>query len=304
MATTTATKGRASKPADTTPTPPAPGSVKDKEVQRIAAACLKPFEAGEVKFRPGGKPYNNRCLALAYVDARVVQDRLDEVFGINGWQDEYEYLPDGNVLCKLDVWMHDEWVHKSDVGGQSEQDDAGDRMKSAVSDSLKRAAVKLGIGRYLYRLGQSWANVEVGQNGKVRGFTNQLFLDPETGKVIEKQKSSSKAPGNGNNGTAPSAPAAPSSAEQPKPPPANGQEFVDRLAAYEAKLAKQGLCKKDELLSFVAKSIPKRPEGVALEDWKDQAAFEKAGEAVKKFEAQARAAKEKAKSRAPAKRSA
>jgi hypothetical protein len=39
-----------------------------------------------------------------------------------------------------------------DVGGPSEQPDEGDRVKAAFSDALKRAAVKFGIGRYLYRL--------------------------------------------------------------------------------------------------------------------------------------------------------
>src|SRR5690606_5926758 len=42
----------------------------------------------------------------------------------------------------------------------SEQKDQGDRRKAAVSDALKRAAVKFGIGRYLYRLPQQWVDYD------------------------------------------------------------------------------------------------------------------------------------------------
>src|SRR5438094_5089004 len=47
-----------------------------------------------------------------------------------------------------------------DVGGQSEQPDEGDRRKAAFSDALKRAAVKFGIGRYLYRLPAQWVDYD------------------------------------------------------------------------------------------------------------------------------------------------
>jgi hypothetical protein len=38
--------------------------------------------------------------------------------------------------------------------------DDGDKLKAAVSDGLKRAAVKLGIGRYLYRLPRQWVDYD------------------------------------------------------------------------------------------------------------------------------------------------
>src|SRR5881275_1046881 len=58
----------------------------------------------------------------------------------------------GSMMCRLRLRLGDEWVTKVDVGGPSEQPDGGDRLKAAFSDALKRAAVKFGIGRYLYRL--------------------------------------------------------------------------------------------------------------------------------------------------------
>jgi hypothetical protein len=115
-------------------------------VEAIKRALAEPFEPGEVKWKPQTVS-GNRALAVAFVDARVIQDRLDEVLGVEGWSDDYECLPDGSVVCRLRLRLGEEWVTKVDVGGPSEQQDSGDRMKAAFSDSLKRAAVKFGVGR-------------------------------------------------------------------------------------------------------------------------------------------------------------
>ena len=32
-----------------------------------------------------------------------------------GWQDEYEFLPDGSVVCRLRLRVGDEWITKVDV---------------------------------------------------------------------------------------------------------------------------------------------------------------------------------------------
>jgi hypothetical protein len=116
------------------------------DVNAIAQALAMPFDPAEVKFKPQTVS-GNRALAVAFVDARVIQDRLDEVLGVMGWQDSYECLPDGAVVCRLRIRLGAEWITKEDVGGQSEQPDEGDRRKAAFSDALKRAAVKFGIGR-------------------------------------------------------------------------------------------------------------------------------------------------------------
>lgn len=119
----------------------------------------EPFPDADVKLKPAVVK-NNRCLALRYIDARAVMDRLDAVVGVDGWQDAYAVLPSGEVECRLSVKVAGEWITKADVGGQSEQHDDGDKLKAAFSDALKRAAVKWGIGRYLYRLPQEWMDYD------------------------------------------------------------------------------------------------------------------------------------------------
>lgn len=130
-----------------------------EEVARITREFLKPFDETEIKLKPA-MVKNNRALVLAFIDARLVLDRLDEVVGINNWRDEYQLLPGGEVECRLSVRIAGEWITKSDVGGQSEQPDDGDKMKAAFSDALKRAAVKFGVGRFLYRRPQQWMDYD------------------------------------------------------------------------------------------------------------------------------------------------
>jgi hypothetical protein len=125
----------------------------------IAEALSAPFEAKEIKFKPH-MIKNNRALAMAYIDARLIQDRLDSVLGVENWQDNYEILPDGSVMCRLKLKLGARWIVKTDVGSPSEQPDLGDRLKAAFSDALKRAAVKFGVGRYLYRLPPQWVNYD------------------------------------------------------------------------------------------------------------------------------------------------
>ena len=137
----------------------APTPVDPPSVDEITRKLAEPFDPSEVKFKPAAVS-GNRALALAYVDARTIQDRLDDVLGVAGWQDNYESLPDGSVVCELQLKLGGEWITKVDVGGPSEQPDEGDRRKAAFSDALKRAAVKFGIGRHLYRLPQQWVDYD------------------------------------------------------------------------------------------------------------------------------------------------
>src|SRR5215211_8988208 len=104
---------------------------RDPEVQALASALSAPFEPREIKFKPQIVK-NNRALAMAYIDARLIQDRLDEVLGVENWQDKFDFLPDGSVVCRLRLKLGGRWITKTDVGSPSEQPDSGDRVKAAV----------------------------------------------------------------------------------------------------------------------------------------------------------------------------
>jgi hypothetical protein len=220
------------------------------EVKEIAQALAAPFEEGTVKWK-AQVVSGNRAMVVAYVNARVIQDRLDEVMGVMGWQDSYECLPDGAVVCRLRIRLGSEWITKMDVGGQSEQPDEGDRRKAAFSDALKRAAVKFGIGRYLYGLEPQWVDYDP-QKKKILG-TPRLPADarplPAESKK-EKPATVKMVP------PAPPKPAAeaPREAKGHKPVPANGAELRKRLYDYDERLAGQGMCKQGDLVKHVVQA--------------------------------------------------
>src|SRR5260370_18343679 len=88
----------------------------------IQAALRRPFAAQQIRWKPQTVTADKqRCLAVAYLDGHAVMDRLDEVFGVGGWQDSYQLLPDGSAVCTLRVLIAGHWIQKQDVAGASNQ---------------------------------------------------------------------------------------------------------------------------------------------------------------------------------------
>jgi len=100
----------------------------------------RPFTAAAVKFKvqatwPKGDPTGG--LIVSYIDQRLASERLNLVCP-HLWHDAYEPTRTGLMWCHLTV----DGITRSDVGeGQA---------KGLVSDALKRAAVKFGVGVSLY----------------------------------------------------------------------------------------------------------------------------------------------------------
>ena len=131
----------------------------------------KPFPAESIHWRAQTVTRNgDKALALAYVDARDVMDHLDRVVGPENWQDSYTETAKGRVICTIKLRIGDEWVGKSDGAG----DTAVEGEKGGISDAFKRAAVKWGIARYLYDLGNVWAPCESRDNGNRKQFVKWL----------------------------------------------------------------------------------------------------------------------------------
>lgn len=97
----------------------------------------------------------NKAVAqcVAYVDSRDVQKLLDRVCGAGNWQDDYKEVS-GNVYAGIGIKVDDEWVWKWDCGVESNME----AKKGQASDAFKRAAVKWGVGRFLYDLPIQYVN--------------------------------------------------------------------------------------------------------------------------------------------------
>ena len=107
---------------------------------------------------------------LAYLNARDVMDRLDEVVGPDGWEDVYHETPK-RLICTLRIKVDGSWVEKSDGAGDTNMEGE----KGGLSDAFKRAAVKFGVGRYLYDTESPW--VDLDQYGNMpKNFDGSKYL--------------------------------------------------------------------------------------------------------------------------------
>ena len=115
-----------------------------EEWKSIERALKEPFKPGDLHWRKG-----RGNTMLAYIDARDVMKRLDDVVGMNNWQDEYQEVS-GRLICKLSIRVGGEWVTKSDGAGDTNIESE----KGGISDAFKRAGARFGIGRYIYYFGK------------------------------------------------------------------------------------------------------------------------------------------------------
>jgi hypothetical protein len=272
----------------------------ETDVRTLTAALSAPFDPKEIKFKPQ-MVKNNRALAMAYIDARLIQDRLDEVVGVENWEDAYKILTDGSVMCRLRVKLGDRWITKCDVGSPSEQPDVGDRLKAAFSDALKRAAVKFGVGRYLYRLSAQWVDYDAVKKQLVQLPQLPAFAlpkgkaakpdapKPPSAKVeapaeLTPTRSVSEGAATPTRSVSEATPTRSVSEGAPKTNlPANGQELHRRLRDYDTRLAEKKLCNLGALLAHVTQAGVKAGYTANMAEWNGPA-IPFAVDAVKDFE--------------------
>lgn len=141
---------------------------------------IRLLNADEIECRVGqcGKTAKGSawCSILLYKDARCDQRILDELFGIFGWQKDYQTI-NGELYCTVKVKDPEtgEWVCKQDVGTESNTE----AVKGRASDAFKRASFNLGIGRELYTAPKIFINLgekEVSESaGKVKLSPKVVF---------------------------------------------------------------------------------------------------------------------------------
>lgn len=152
-----------------------------------------PFPPHLISWRVGAtNKEKTKGLALAFIDARDVMRRLNEVVGPSCWQNRYPHA-NGKTVCEIGLLIGNgiagtrtEWVWKSDGAGDSDVE----AEKGALSDAFKRAAVRWGIGLYLYDISSPWVAIEAyGKSYKIvdseyekleallKTESKQLFVD-------------------------------------------------------------------------------------------------------------------------------
>lgn len=272
---------------------------KEKTVWEKLSA---PFHPSDVKYRIQALSGNN-ALLLPYIDSRAVQNRLDQVLGVDGWEDDYtewqnpvipmdnataisggyrswwsagkkqgehdaamaadlihaHYQKGVKCILKCRENKKSDWITKVDVSDNSDIEP----VKGGASGALRRAAVKFGVGRYLYDLKDIWVTVVTGnrpdgdgwewtRHGKVDVYYHKPDLrnfgagDPggnnevipvtlgqqqNAGESRIAPQGTGQTPGNQN--TAPTPTPAPEQGETPSPAitPAEMNDFLARISA-------------------------------------------------------------------------
>ena len=148
------------------------------ELAKVLERASRPFAPEEVEFTVKATSRDRRkALMVAHLTARSVMDRLAELVKeglLESWTADFEVVERGVIKVRTRDGEKEEPFYavvarirltlpsgkvlvKEDVG-------EGDTLKGAFSDALKRAAVHLGVGRYLYRLGEMWAELPEGRD--------------------------------------------------------------------------------------------------------------------------------------------
>ena len=155
----------------------------NKTTDQLMQELQEPFREDELEFKVGATNSDKTMgLALAYVEARSIQNRLDKVVGITNWKVTYREVQ-GGFLCSMSLRIDGEWVSKED-GAQNTDYES---VKGGISSAFKRVAASgWGIGRYLYCVRNQWFPIK--QKGKGYEFAVTPEIDYIDKGTISKDK--------------------------------------------------------------------------------------------------------------------
>ena len=165
-----------------------------KTPEELRQALTAPFPNGDIEWRVSAtNKEKTKGLAVPYVTNRAIQNRLDDTVGIDGWHNEFKPWKDGKAqLCGISIYFHErkQWLTKWDGADDSDIES----VKGGLSDSMKRAAVEWGIGRYLYGMTQVWVSIEQRGQGFVIVDAERQKLDQTHEKWVQKLQNKTAVP--------------------------------------------------------------------------------------------------------------
>ena len=169
-----------------------------KDAETIRRELAQPFAPEDLEWRiQQANKDKTRGMAVAYVTNRAIQDRLDDVVGPENWHNDYKpWHSSGkkeSQICGISIYNEErkDWNTKWDGA----EDTDIESIKGGLSDSMKRAAVQWGIGRYLYKMEGVWVNVEARGNSCIILSEERTKLDKAYTQWLKKMKLTPAPPG-------------------------------------------------------------------------------------------------------------
>jgi len=142
--------------------------IADKQLRDALEALAEPFDPELIYWKPQATNKDKtKAIAAAYADPRAYSDRLNEVVGPHKWSTSYTVY---TIAPILNPQAESDWkklIFKGKVlvvasltiqgigsnSGTGESDAADENaITSAEAQAFKRAAIRFGLGRYLYDL--------------------------------------------------------------------------------------------------------------------------------------------------------
>lgn len=142
-----------------------------KDAKTIQEELTKPFAPEDLEWRLQKTGRDGEWgLAVPYVTNRAIQTRLDDVVGPDNWCNDYKPWHPFTIkvssaderevasqICGISIYFEGKgWITKWDGAEDSDIEP----IKGGLSDSMKRAAVQWGIGRFLYNMEAVFVDVE------------------------------------------------------------------------------------------------------------------------------------------------
>lgn len=167
----------------------------NKSAEELRAALTAPFQSADIEWRVSAtNSAKTSGLAVPYVTNRAIQNRLDSTVGIDGWHNDFVPWKGENAqLCGISIYFPslEAWITKWDGADDSDIES----VKGGLSDSMKRAAVEWGIGRYLYGMTQKWVSIEQRGKGYVICGDERPTLDAVHDQWVQSLQQKKEQPG-------------------------------------------------------------------------------------------------------------
>jgi hypothetical protein len=143
----------------------------EAEREKLFAQLEAPFDPAQIKWRVMRTSADGRSGAiLPFADPRAYTDRLNELFTPSGWTREYtistvpslcrmergKSIVTSKVLVATAVTIARLGSH---TGTGEEWADRENAVTAADAQAFKRACSCFGLGRYLYRFGETWVRL-------------------------------------------------------------------------------------------------------------------------------------------------